>query len=235
MNNLDTITQLATFIQSNLDLSTPLSEEYYYAHLSCCVLDAVFSIGTRYSSTRKVPIRYCDHYTIPRLRKQKTELPSIRQQESLAALVEHIEKTGAVYFAQHVVQNNQRTSTRNGLLKAEASHDFAKVLVHHGVCYFQDLIDHPHLDQIEADILNIKGQSSGISWRYFLMLAGDEQEVKPDRMILRFLEYITHQSFELAEAVKIIQELVKHPLLLPYQLSPRHLDHIIWLWQREQA
>lgn len=234
MKNLDTINTLATFIQSHLDLKTPLSEEYYYAHLSCCVLDAVFSIGTRYSSTRQVPIRYCANYALSRLRTQHNGLPSLAQQEPLSVLVERIEEKGAEYFAQHIVKNNQRTSTRNGLLKAEASHDFAKILVRHGICYFQDLVNHPHLEQVEADILTIKGQGSGISWRYFLMLAGDEQEVKPDRMILRFLEQVTQRSFELSEAVHMVQELVKHPLLLPYQLTPRHLDHIIWLWQREQ-
>jgi hypothetical protein len=37
-----------------LDLAAPLGDEYRYAHLSLCVLDAVFSIGVRYAALNRV-------------------------------------------------------------------------------------------------------------------------------------------------------------------------------------
>jgi hypothetical protein len=41
-------------------------------------------------------------------------------------------------------------------------------------------------EQLKQAWLAVPGQRSGISWRYLLMLAGIP-EVKPDRMIRRFV------------------------------------------------
>lgn len=64
----------------NLD-NVKLSDEYYYQSLSLCVIDAVFSIGVRYASTRKTVIKYCDFYGIKRIRDDFNSLPIELEQE----------------------------------------------------------------------------------------------------------------------------------------------------------
>lgn len=226
---------LAEICLHQLPLNQPLSDEYYYAHLVCCVLDAVFSIGVKYASTRQVPIRYCQHFGLTRLRPYGETQPETNAQEKLSVFVSRLQTQGPAYFAGAVLKNHQRTSSRSGLLKAEAALLFAKTLTSYGIETFQDLHQNGNTPSLEAAIRQIPGQKSGISWRYFWMLAGDEQEVKPDRMILGFLEQKTGRRWNHAEAVGIVQTLCKHPLLAAWKLNPRRLDHAIWNWQRSQV
>ena len=39
---------------------------------------------------------------------------------------------------------------------------------------------------LEKKIKEIPGQKSGLSFKYFLMLVGNENLIKPDRMIIRY-------------------------------------------------
>lgn len=85
---------------------------------------------------------------------------------------------------------------------------------------------------MENEIKKIPGQTTGISLDYFLMLAGDDTHIKMDRMMNRFLmtsigEIPTkHKARTLIiDAVKILKN--KYP-----NLTPKMLDHQIWLYQR---
>jgi hypothetical protein len=69
---------------------------------------------------------------------------------------------------------------------------------------------------------------------YFAMLTGDENSVKPDRMISRFLHNILDRNISTEEAVHLIQQASiilasKHP-----HLTPRILDYEVWNFQRHQ-
>lgn len=71
----------------------------------------------------------------------------------------------------------------------------------------------------------VRGQRSGISWHYLLLLAGIE-DVKPDRMVCAFLgravpavpDPTTARALVLAAAREL-------------QVSARTLDHRIWRYQ----
>ena len=85
----------------------------------------------------------------------------------------------------------------------------------------------------EGEIAKIPGQSSGLSTRYFYMLAGDENFIKPDRMIRRFIYSALQRELSINECQELRlaahAELVKeYPLL-----KPRSLDHLIWMYQRQ--
>jgi len=85
----------------------------------------------------------------------------------------------------------------------------------------------------EQEITRIPGQSSGLSTRYFYMLAGDENFIKPDRMIRRFIQAAIGRDLNMDECQELLiaahAELVRdYPLL-----TPRSLDHEIWLYQRQ--
>ncbi len=75
--------------------------------------------------------------------------------------------------------NRQRTSTRSGILKAEAVRRFALALRDAGIDEFPDL-DDDRLAKAEAIARTIPGQRSGISFDYFRMLAGDDSLSIPE-------------------------------------------------------
>ncbi|PKO09792.1 MAG: hypothetical protein CVU40_07855 [Chloroflexi bacterium HGW-Chloroflexi-2] len=88
-------------------------------------------------------------------------------------------------------------------------------------------------EKFEAEIARIPGQSSGLSTRYFYMLAGDENFIKPDRMIRRFIQAAIGRELSIEDCQELLlaahAELVRdYPLL-----TPRSLDHEIWLYQRQ--
>ena len=57
------VDSLCTACESELDLSSAsLSTSYYYDSLPYCVIDAVFSIGVKYTSTQNVVKNYCTYY-----------------------------------------------------------------------------------------------------------------------------------------------------------------------------
>ena len=85
---------------------------------------------------------------------------------------------------------------------------------------------------MRAEVQQIPGQRSGISFTYFLMLAGSDDRVKPDRMIRRFVARASGlpegqlPSPELAQAAIMGAAKV---LLVDYpDLTPRRLDYAIW-------
>ncbi len=87
-------------------------------------------------------------------------------------------------------------------------------------------------ETIGRDIREITGQKSGISYDYFLMLAGNDNLIKPDRMINRYFNKLTNETLTpnslldiLTGCSNILKE--SHPTL-----SPRILDHEIWKFQR---
>lgn len=229
-----TKTEIQTFVnhcKTKLDLSNlTQSEEYGYYNLPLCIIDAVFSIGVNYTSTENTVKRFCDYFGVLRLREK--ELAPRVEQLSVSAFIEL--HTGYTFpeMAEKIYQNKQRTSTRNGILKTEAAYLFASVVQKYGVEYLQDVNKILGDEKFEAIIARIPGQGSGLSTRYFYMLAGDENFIKPDRMIRRFVHATIGKDLSIEECQELLvaahAELVRdYPLL-----TPRSLDHEIWLYQR---
>lgn len=227
------VAMLAAACRSSLDLDAPLGEEYRYGHLSLCVLDAVFSIGVRYESTQAVVARYAAWAGLAASRREDA-LPPREQQQPLHVLVEHIERDPGS-FATDVVRNRQRTSSRNGILKAEASQRFAQALLAHGVEHLQDVAPAATDPALDVALRAVRGQGSGIAIAYFFMLAGDPALVKPDRMLQRFVDRALGKPTPIADIQRLISDAclalhAEHPAL-----TPRGLDHVIWNHERSRA
>ncbi|HLD12348.1 MAG TPA: hypothetical protein VJB87_02015 [Candidatus Nanoarchaeia archaeon] len=224
--------RLAEQCKKDLTLhKTALSPEYYYQSLPYCVIDAVFSLGTNYASTKKTVINYCNHYGLQRLRTNK-DLPLKDQQESTKQFINRIQLSEPLILATTIFKNKQRTSTKNGILKAEAVLQFAKTLQKYGVNYFQDIEKILTNKKFESDIKKIKGQAKGISLSYFFMLAGTENLIKPDTMILRYLRRILQRKVNVEEALPLLQQTTELLKQEYPQLTPRLLDHQIWNYER---
>ncbi|MBA3314340.1 MAG: hypothetical protein M3552_19225 [Planctomycetota bacterium] len=129
--------------------------------------------------------------------------------------------------------SRQRTSTKNGILKADAVGRFAHCLHAHGVDFFQDVPRVADSAQFEADIRAIPGQGSGISLQYFWMLAGSDDFIKPDRMVLRFPQSALSRSVAVREAGSLMRAACRQLAGKYPQLTPRILDHEAWKYQRE--
>jgi hypothetical protein len=130
---------IAEYARKVLPLSSAkLSDEYFYQSLPLCIIDAIFSIGVKYESTREVVRRYCEHTSQRRIRTG-VDFPPQTEQESVSSFCARPEQSDLISMAESVYQNRQRTSARSGILKAEAVLKFAKVLQTFGAEYFQDL------------------------------------------------------------------------------------------------
>jgi hypothetical protein len=230
MNN--EIDQIAKYCRTILHLDEDtLDAEGYYNNLPLSVIDTIFSIGARYESTELTVKRFCTHFRLKRLSDVRYPEPS--SQLSISEFLNYYDRFGIERMADEVFQNRQRTSTRNGILKADAVYRVSKLLCDHQVDYLQDVQKILGDPVFEAAFQSIPGQTSGISLRYFYMLVGTEDFIKPDRMIARFLEAATHRTMTTAEMQTAILGVVKLLSANYPNLTPRRLDHMIWSFQRQ--
>lgn len=211
-----------------------LPDEYYYNSLPPCVIDAVFSVGVRYESVQAVVNRYCRYFKVRQFRIDRSAAPPLKAQESISELCEHFQEYGLERMTREIFANRQRTSTRNGLLKAEAARRFASTLESHRIEYLQDVAQQLPSESLEQDIRSIPGQGSGISLQYFWMLAGSDDLIKPDRMIIRFLETSLERTVQVDEAQSLLTYAASALRSIYPSLTPRLLDFKIWEYQRAQ-
>ena len=227
-------TTVAEAVWRALDLDRAIrdaQERVRYPSLSLCVIDAVYSIGVRYAQVEAVVERYCARYRV----EAETcggQLPLPRDQDAISALAARIDATGPERFAAEVLLNKGRTSTRNGILKAVAVRRFCAGLSAHKVEYLQDVPAAAANKRLADDIKCIPGQRSGISFVYFLMLAGCEDFVKPDRMVRRFLESVLQRTVGIDECQMLLAGAVAELRPRFPGVTPLLLDSVIWEHER---
>ncbi len=132
--------------------------------------------------------------------------------------------------------NRQRTSSKSGILKAGAVRLFAMALREANINCFSDLSNETRLADAEARVKRIKGQTSGISFDYFTLLAGREDIVKADRMVCRFvaealrIDTVSPQRAKIAvvDAANLLKANFPH-------LISAILDHLIWSFESQRA
>ena len=143
---------------------------------------------------------------------------------------------GVEGMADTVFQNRQRTSSRSGILKSEAVLLYCRALTEAGVNTYADF-DQERREYAEATILGLPGQSSGIAFDYFMMLAGDDNLIKPDRMVQRYVgSALKSDAIPQPRQAAILVRLAARVLRKRgHQWSPLSLDHAIWKHQSGQA
>ena len=192
-----------------------------YASLALALIDAVWSIGVRYTGVLNVLHRY---------RAARRGAGADPDRDTPADLIAFIGSCGGPDTFAAAVNNRQRTSSRNGILKADAVLRVAQVLVDAEVQTPEDLAaaTPDQLAEVRRRWTAITGQGSGLSWDYFLMLAG-RQGVKADRMVRRFV----------ADALGVgeheVSQREAHALITgaatQLQVPISRLDYAIWLHQ----
>ena len=64
------------------------------------------------------------------------------------------------------------------------------------------------------------------------MLAGTDDFIKPDRMIIRFLQDATGQKLNLEQCQTTLFAVTGELNKQGYKLTPKQLDNLIWNYQR---
>lgn len=228
-----TITTITKYCIDNLDFeNSGIGWEYYYASMPLCVVDSVFSIGVLYEGVTNVINRISKHYKIETRAKRKHTLPEIKNQISTSEFLRLLESTPITLLASDVFKNRQRTSTKNGILKVEAVIKFLKVLKDFNVEYFQDIAKVITNESFDFCIKNIPGQKSGISMKYFFMLAGSKNLIKPDRMVIRFLQNASGKKFNLEDCQIVLTAVTLQLNEKNFKVTPQLVDNAIWNYQR---
>ena len=220
-------TRIANHLEDQYTLSSEniLPQEYFYSCLPLCLLDAIYSIGVRYQSTQNVVKRYCEMTHIEEYRENDSREEINHTLDNLLEIIE--EQGGPKSFAENIVKNKQRTSSKNGILKSEAVKECASCLKSSGIttiAEFQEKLS----PEIEENFREVPGQSSGISLRYLKMLCGKTDEVKPDRHVIRFLSSFLGYLPTEHEAVTTLESVIDKLNQNYPNLTMREVDYLIW-------
>ncbi|MCL8017694.1 hypothetical protein [Streptomyces sp. AS02] len=203
-----------------------------WAHAALCVLDAVFSINAHYERhTVPTCYRYVTWAGLSAPLADSAHLPVVGEQP-LGDFVTHIQIQGEVTFSAQVLKNNQRTwAKRSAPLKGEAARRYAEILVAHGIETLAEanvlLADLDRLKVVEQALASVAGHGSGARLAYLWMLLGDDSRIKPDRMVLRWLQAVLHRAVTMPDAIRLITEAAARLACAPWEL-----DHAIWEHQR---
>jgi hypothetical protein len=196
----------------------------YPYSLALCVLDAVWSMGVRYGGVAKVVGRY---------RGYRASVGADADLDDLPDLLAVYQAVGGDEDFAARIGNRQRTSTRHGAVtKATAVRQAAQALTVVGITTTGELraqAGSSTLAEPKSAWLTVPGQRSGISWRYLLLLAR-VPEVKPDRMLRRYVAEALGEPDVPAElAAQLVMEAAEQ-----LRVSPIALDHAIWRYQRSR-
>ncbi|WP_051246372.1 hypothetical protein [Nocardioides halotolerans] len=205
-----------------------------WTHLSLCVLDAVFSIGARYSATTRTVWSYAHLQGLPHVLEPAAEVAAgvyADTEEPVSSLRDAIARGGPDAFAAQV-QNRQRTSPRGGVPKAQATHDYAAALADCGVLRLADvptlLTDPSRLAPLETQLSRVPGHGAhGVRMSYLWMLSGDDDHIKPDRMVLGWLHQVLGRAVAPPEATALLSDAAAELRVTPWQL-----DHAVWNHRR---
>ena len=204
--------------------SAELDDEFFPAHLSVALIDAVFNPQLNYKK-RVVPIieRYCDRFGLCRLRRDKERLPPIHEQETLTDLIEHYEVLGQRVMREEVF-NAQYCSPGPGptIRKSENVRLAAVALREMGVETLQDA-ESTSPEEIKRVLRPLRGIADR-TIRMLLMYVGNDDLVKGDVHVIRFVANAIGRNRVTAEVAERLVAAAARSL----DIAPRLLDNEIW-------
>jgi hypothetical protein len=196
----------------------------YRDGLALCIIDSEQTTGDTHTRVESV---------IERNRAYRRAQNGNPNSDGVPELLATFEELGGPDGWAGQIGNRNRTSTRNGVLKAEAIRDAAQTLAAEGIetaAILRDAAgDEDRLAQVGAAWRAVTGQISGITWHYVQMLAGIHG-VKPDRMICRFVA--DSLGLPRKDVTTEFAGMIVTAAATEMGMSPTDLDHAIWQWQR---
>ena len=220
---MDDVQAVVDAVRRDIDLArTSLGDEFYPAHISVALIDAVFSTRLSYQM-QVVPIveRYCAYFRLLRVRERGAALPPVSEQETISDLLRHYQELGPSGLQETVVKSRYMSPGTN-ILKSENVRRAAVALQGMGVETLQDAAVTP-ARAIKCELVPL----SGIGERtvhMFLMYAGDDTYVKGDVHVCGFVADALGKS-RITPATA--EQLVRAAAGL-LGMAPRLLDNEIW-------
>ena len=201
---------------------TTLTDEFFPAHLSVALIDAVFRSQLR-NGERPAPIaeRYCRHFGIARRRANRLELPVVDDQERLDDLIRRYDELGVDRIASKVFQSRHRLPGTK-ITRAESILHTAKSLRSTGIDVLQD-VSARRPAEIDDALRPLPGVDES-TVRMLLMYTGGEDFVLGDVHLRRFVaSAVGRRTVCAAEAEDLVRRSAYELIL-----SPRFLDREIW-------
>ncbi len=227
-NSVSVVSKIVSNIKEKIDLTDiKLSNEFHYNSIVFCVIDAIYSINAKYSTTQNVVRRYAEYFNLQLFRERGSSEEETINEHTILDFLLNIENFTPEELAENILMNKQRTSTVNGILKAEAVIDYCNVLYNFGIDRMRD-VSRNNNDELLKSLLKVKGQSSGVSTNYFYMLCNNKNLVKPDRHIINFLYQSTGIRYKDFEVISLFNDIVIEINKTHKGISIRDLDHAIW-------
>jgi hypothetical protein len=169
--------------------------QWRWTHLSLCVRDAVHSINANYDY-HTVPLcrRYVDLAGRHAPRLPVAEVGSVigtEWEQPLSSFATWAHELGGERLA-NLLGGRQRASRHvTAPRKNYVEIGYASILLKHHIETFADatelLTDGVRLTAAEADLARVPGHGSGVWLDYLWMLIGNNERIKPDRMVLRWI------------------------------------------------
>jgi hypothetical protein len=200
-----------------------------YAHLSHALIDAVYSIRSRYTAVQRVVAGYAAATGTECQPLAERSHPGFRE-HGLDRLLEHAGTlTGEALADALFAGSRSRTA---GRLKADVCIDAARRLQAAGITCIPDLIEHSDDPSARHAWTGVHGLA-WITWQYLCSLAGIDH-LKPDVMLTRFVSETLGRHASPAETDALLACALNALLHDHPGLTKRALDHTIWWFQRDQ-
>ena len=202
------------------DLALP--DEFFPAHLSVALIDAVFgSKGKHNDGTVPASERYCRWARVARARANRWDRPPPEVQESLTDMIGRFDELGMHRMLGEVFRTKQLLPDAK-IARVEFVLRAARKLRHVGIEVLQDVQVRP-FEQIERTLGDCAGFGEA-AIRMFLMYAGNDDYVRGDDYVRQFVaDALGRTEVPAAKA----ERLVRHSAY-ELVLSPRYLDDQIW-------
>ena len=177
-----------------------------------------------------VPIieRYCRHFSLCRMRGDRKNLPPVEEQETLGDLIGHYEEYGLEYMREEVFDARYRSPGTN-ITKAEnvllAAAELQKIRIDTLQDAHEASLEHP--GEIKSTLIKLPGIGER-TINMFLMYSGNDDFVKGDVHVCRFVEKVLGKKVSAAEAEKSVKEAARE-----LKISPRILDYKIWEYESQ--
>ena len=193
------------------------------------MIDSIWSMGVRYGNVIAILNRYRAY------RMQQGQDASLDNLSDLLAVFEELGVDGFI----EQIGNRQKVSTAKGAAtKGSVVQSAAAALLDLGIDSIADfeLSDGQDFgEQVKAVWLGQPGQRSGTSWRYLRMLTGQD-DVKPDRMVRRFVARASALARTLRPRCRKTNPLTSSAMRQRrLALFQRILDHEIWNYESNRA
>ena len=197
-----------------------LPDQFFPAHLSVAVVDAVFRPDLRQRADAVVH-RYCRRFAISRSRTEPWEVPPPAAQETLSDLIHHYDEVGIGVMRDQVFRS-RACATGTETSKAAVVLGAARALRDIGVNDLQT-VQNRQPGEIEDTLRPLSGFDTR-SIRLLLMYLGGKDFVRGDFYLRRYVACALGRKTISSSRTESLVQKAAHELIL----APRYLDYAIW-------